>query len=285
MALAFSYITDTKQISFSEDSDFWITGVNSLSSNEIAISETQGVGQIGSTRSAQSIKPKDLTVSGILFGDLSKNREQLLAAIRPEAAARFVITDDSGSWYLEGTPSRTPLIEETPVQQAFQFVFHAPYPYWRSMDDINTILAGVDALFQFPLNTGGSWYISRYEKSLFKRIVNSGNEPVAVTVIMEADAKVLQPEVRIVETGSFLRITKTMEAGERIVICTVYGQKSVTCYHSDGTKENGFRHLSPDSDMNMELMPGVNTLRYIAAENREGLRVTVSAPKGVRAGV
>ena len=36
-------------VSFSEDSDFWITGIDGLSSNEITISETQGVNQIGST--------------------------------------------------------------------------------------------------------------------------------------------------------------------------------------------------------------------------------------------
>lgn len=285
MALAFSYITDTHRLSFSEHSDFWITGVNSLSANEITISETQGVGQIGSTRSAQSIKPRDITISGLLLGNLDKNRRMLLATVKPEKSARFILTDGDESWYLEGTPSRTPLMEETPVQQAFQFVFHAPYPYWRSVDTINTLLAGIDALFQFPLNTGGSWYISRYETSLFKRIINSGDEPVAVTVTMEADAQVKKPEVRIVETGAFLRITKTMEAGERFVVCTVYGQKSVIYHHGNGAEENGFRYLSPDSDMNMELLPGVNTLRYIAEENREGLRVSVSAPKGVRAGV
>ena len=40
--LTFEYITANNAVSFSEDSDFWITGIDGLSSNEINISETQG---------------------------------------------------------------------------------------------------------------------------------------------------------------------------------------------------------------------------------------------------
>lgn len=68
-------------------------------------------------------------------------------------------------------------------------------------------------------------------------------------------------------------------------VSTVYGSKRVIYRHADGVEENGFRYLSPDSDMNMQLQPGVNTFRYDAADNREGLRVSVLAPRGVRAGV
>lgn len=285
MALTFSYLTDTHQLTFSEDSDLWITNIDGLSSNEIALAQTQGAGQVGSTLSAQSVQPRELTVSGVLFGNLTENRKMLLGVIRSAVPARFVLTEGGERWYLEGTPSRTPIMEESAAKQSFQFVFHAPYPYWRSTEDTNTLLAGVQALFRFPFDIGGTWYLSRYESSLFKRIVNSGDVPVALTVTLEADAQVRQPEVRIVETNSFLRITKTLEAGERFVICTAYGQKSVTYFHDGDRSENGFRYLSPDSDIHMELMPGVNTLRYIAQENREGLRVTVCAPKGVRAGV
>ena len=103
--LTFEYITAKRSITFSEDSDFWITSIDSLSSNNINISETQGVGQIGSTRSAQSVQPKDITISGTLFGDLKSNRRELIACISPLVPARFVIHEDGESWYLEGTPN------------------------------------------------------------------------------------------------------------------------------------------------------------------------------------
>ena len=203
----------------------------------------------------------------------------------PMIPARFFIHEDGESWYLEGTPKRTPVMEETAEIQQFQFILHCPYPYWRTADDANTLLAGIKALFRFPFYTGGKWYISKYEASAFKRVLNDGDVAIDLTVELKAMAQVQAPEVLLVETGSMLRITKTLQAGESFTISTVYGSKRVIYRHADGVEENGFRYLSPDSDMNMQLQPGVNTFRYDAADNREGLRVSVLAPRGVRAGV
>ena len=283
--LTFEYITANNAVSFSEDSDFWITGIDGLSSNEINISETQGVNQIGSTRSSQSVRPRDLTVTGVLFGNLKENRRTLLSCVSPMIPAHFFIHEDGESWYLEGTPKRTPVMEETAEIQQFQFILHCPYPYWRTADDANTLLAGIKALFRFPFYTGGKWYISKYEASAIKRVLNDGDVDIDLTVELKAMAQVQAPEVLLVETGSMLRITKTLQAGESFTISTVYGSKRVIYRHADGVEENGFRYLSPDSDMNMQLQPGVNTFRYDAADNREGLRVSVLAPRGVRAGV
>lgn len=283
--LTFEYITANNAVSFSEDSDFWITGIDGLSSNEINISETQGVNQIGSTRSSQSVRPRDLTVTGVLFGNLKENRRTLLSCVSPMIPAHFFIHEDGESWYLEGTPKRTPVMEETAEIQQFQFILHCPYPYWRTADDANTLLAGIKALFRFPFYTGGKWYISKYEASAFERVLNDGDVAIDLTVELKAMAQVQAPEVLLVETGSMLRITKTLQAGESFTISTVYGSKRVIYRHADGVEENGFRYLSPDSDMNMQLQPGVNTFRYDAADNREGLRVSVLAPRGVRAGV
>ncbi len=200
--LTFEYITENGAVSFSEDSDFWITDIDGLSSNEINISETQGVNQIGSTRSSQSVRPRDLTVTGVLFGDLKENRRTLLSCVSPMIPARFFIHEDGESWYLEGTPKRTPVMEETAEIQQFQFILHCPYPYWRTADDANTLLAGIKALFRFPFYTGGKWYISKYEASAFKRVLNDGDVAIDLTVELKAMAQVQAPEVLLVETGS-----------------------------------------------------------------------------------
>lgn len=283
--LSFEYVTRDHSLAFSEDSDFWISNIDSLSSNEIEIFETQGVGQIGATRAAQSVRPKDLTVTGVLLGDLKANRRALLACVSPLCPAQLILREDDESWYIEGTPKRTPVLSETDVQQSFQFVLHCPYPYWRTLEEQHTLLAGRKALFRFPFYTGGKWYLSTYEASVFKQVYNHGDVPIDLTVEMTATAQVKAPEVRLVETGQLLRITKTLQAGERITISTVYGDKRVTYRHADGAEENGFRFLSPDSDMNLQLQPGLNTVRYTAVENREGLRVVLLAAEGVCAGV
>lgn len=285
MALTFSYIINTRWILFSEDSDFWITDINGLSANEISISEAQGVGQIGSTLSAQSIKPKDLTVSGVLFGNLIANRRALLSTILPGVAARFVITDNAESWYLEGVPLRTPLIEETAVQQAFQFVFHAPYPYWRSTEDGSAQIAGLIQLFRFPCSLADSWYISKYSESLFTVVENEGAIPTEFDVVFTAYTEVTDPEIYHVERGKYIKINKVMAAGETITVSTAYGRKGVTLRLADGTQINGFKYLDVGSDLNMQMDPGANTIRSDAANNREGMRIQIIMPKGVVPGI
>ena len=87
------------------------------------------------------------------------------------------------------------------------------------------------------------------------------------------------------ERRALLRLNKVMEAGEKAVISTIYGSKGVTIIHPDSTEENGFRYLDIESDLNLQLDPGDNVIRYDAAYNRDGLRVKILSPKGVRHGL
>ena len=60
--LTFEYITANNAVSFSEDSDFWITGIDGLSSNEINISEAQGPHGLGRIVWEPERKPADAAV-------------------------------------------------------------------------------------------------------------------------------------------------------------------------------------------------------------------------------
>lgn len=280
------YDNGTQQITFSRaPRQFWITKLSGVSDNAVTVSETQGVGQVGATLGSMSVQPRDITVNGCVFEPVEDNRAALLACVLPGVLARFIVAQAGKAWYLEGTPKKTPDFSDSPVVQDFQFSFHCPYPYWRTTEEASAMLAGIQKLFKFPFNTAGVWFISQYTASAFHRVLNEGNIATAFEVTLRATAEVDTPEIWHVERGTYLRINKVMAAGESIKISTVYGHKGVTLQHTDGDVENGFRYLDVDSDLNMELTPGVNTLRYAAAQNREGLIVTLQAPKGVLVGV
>ena len=75
-----------------------------------------------------------------------------------------------------------------------------------------------------------------------------------------------------------------MSAGDRVLINTEYGRRSVV-YTSDGVSENGLKYTDILSNMSMSLLPGTNTFKYEADANRDGLIVNIIAPKGVRSGI
>jgi hypothetical protein len=104
-------------------------------------------------------------------------------------------------------------------------------------------------------------------------------------VIFIARSALDSPELYHMDTGKKILINKSLIAGERVTVSTVYGRKGVTCISAGGEVSNGFKYLSLDSDLSMTLLPGPNLLRIDAADNREGLSVRIEAPEGVRSGV
>ena len=138
------------------DSALWVTEITGASSNSVAISETQGAAQVGSTISSQSVQPKDITVNGAVLKELEKNRRAILACIAPGNTGRLTIRQGGEGWYIEGAPKTTPVFSDGSKVQSFQFVLHCPYPYfkkhgWRQFTD-----CWADQAFPLSLPFGGA---------------------------------------------------------------------------------------------------------------------------------
>ena len=282
-----TYASGANSITFlsKHGSALWVTSITGASGNDVAVSESQGAGQVGSTISNQSVQPRDITINGAVLAAVEANRRGILACVLPGVTGRLTVIQNGESWYIDGAPKRTPEFSDGSVVQDFQFVLHCPYPYWRSTADGSAQVAGLTKLFQFPCSLAGTWYISKYSDSLFTVVENDGTAAMEFDVIFTAATEVTDPEFYHVERGTFIKINKVMAAGEKITVSTVYGRKGVTLQLPDGTQANGFKYLDVGSDLNMQMAPGTNTIRCDAANNREGLRVQVIMPKGVVPGI
>ncbi len=274
-------------IEFTEDSPFWITEIDSLSSVDVDITEEQSVGQTGTSVIGQSVSSRNVTVTGIIFGDLIGNRRKLLSIIAPQVLSRFtVIDDDEKTWYLDGYAKTTPIFDETEGQQNFQFIFKAPYPFWRSDNEINVTLAGLRALFKTPFYTGGEWKISEYEDRLLYRIEYVGTVPAPLVISFDVTAETVNPTITKAETNETITIQRTFEVGEKMTINTADGMENqITIKRADGSVENGFKYIAVGSALNMTLTRGVNTFRYAADEGRTNMRVHIKAVEEVVTGV
>ena len=269
---------------FAYESTLWVTDVDGLSSVEIDISASHSTMQTGSSITGQSIKPRSFTMDGAIFEPIAPQRELVLNIMAPKIPATLTIEQNGEAWYLDVVPEKTPEVTSGNGVQFFQVRLYAAYPYWRTTTSYARQVAGLDALFKFPIFTGGTWWVSRYSDSYFTTIENRGNVPVEFRAVFTARTEIEDPELYHVEAGKRILIRKTMVAGERVVVSTVYGNKGITCIDPAGTATNGFKYLSVDSDLSMTLNPGSNLLR-IDAVNREGLGVRIEAPEGGKSGV
>lgn len=281
----FTYENVIGKLVFKYESSMWITDVDGMSSVEIDIAESRSTMQIGSSVTAQSVRPRSFTVDGAIFDPVEVNRELLLDIIAPQIPSTLTIEQNGESWYLDVVPEKTPEITAGNGVQSFQTRLHAAYPYWRTTASYATQIAGLIAMFKTPFFTGGSWYISKYSDSYFASIENRGNVPIEIRVVFTARSALENPELYHMDTGKKILIRKAMVAGERVVVSTVYGEKGVVCVSNTGVVSNGFKYLSIDSDLSMALIPGFNLLRSDASSNREGLGVHVETAEGVKSGV
>lgn len=280
----FIYENAIGRLVFQYDGQMWITDVDGMSSVEIDIAESRSTMQVGSSITSQNVRPRSFTMDGAIFEPIAAQRDRLLNVIAPQIPATLTIKQGGEEWYLDVVPEKTPEITAGKGVQFFQTRLRAAYPYWRTIASYATQIAGLVAMFKFPFNTGGSWWISRYSDSYFTSIENRGNVPVEFRVTFTARAALDNPELYHVDTGKRILIRKSMIAGERVSVSTIYGHKGVVCTSASGEVSNGFKYLSVDSDLSMTLRPGANLLR-IDAVNREGLGVRIEAPQGVKSGV
>ena len=281
----FIYENTIGRLVFKYDSLLWITDVDGISSVEIDVAESRSTMQIGSNITAQNVRPRSFTIDGAIFEPLGTTRERVIDIIAPQIPATLTIEQNGESWYLDVVPEKTPEITAGNGVQFFQTRLHAAYPYWRTTASYANQIAGLLALFKFPFFTGGSWYISRFSESYFNTIENRGNVPVEFQVTFTARSALDNPEIYHMDTGKRIYIRKSMIAGERIAVSTIYGQKGVVCTSASGEVTNGFKYLAVDSDLSMTLIPGFNLLRINADTNREGLGVRIEAPQVVKSGV
>ena len=280
----FTYQNALGSIAFHIYSPFWITDIDCASSIAVSLAESRSYGQIGTSVVGQSVLPRTLGIEGSIAEPLLQNRAQLLRIIAPEIESRLVMEENGEEWYLDVLPVKTPEITPGTGLQFFSLRLFAAYPYWRTSAAVATQLAGLSPVFSFPFYTGGAWFISKFSSNYFKTVHNTGNVPAAFTLTFTARAQLENPEMYHMGTGEFIRVNKTMQSGESIVINTQYGSRGAVCVAANGEESNGFAYLDIESCLGMALLPGDNLLRLSASAGRAGLSARLVSCTGVKSG-
>lgn len=278
-----TYESKGGSVRFAVDTNFWIEEVRGLET-DVTTATSQSVDQRGESLDAKSIGAKSITVSGWLLGDVEVNRARLLATILPAESARLTFTDNGESWYLDGTPTKTPIMGDGSKVQSFQFNFFAPYPFLRSTKQETYTLTGITPMWHTPFFTGGTHWISKFTEDMFAKIQNTGNVAQSFVVEFYATSRVICPVLHNVNASTFIRTTKTFEAGDKLRISTHQQDKDdgngVLFFGADGTTTNGFRLITPDSDLDMQIPPGGCICMADADEYKHNLRCTLITAGG-----
>jgi hypothetical protein len=150
-----------------------------------------------------------------------------------------------------------------------------PSPYFEALYDYRAELALWEPLFKFPLiipaDTGIQ--MGARQPSQILTVVNAGDVETGMEIVFSALGAVTNPELMNIDSGAFIRVNTTMQAGQEIHVYTGFAQKRITSI-IDSTTTNAFSLLDVGSTF-LQLYTGTNLLRYNAAAGLDSLEVTL----------
>ena len=150
-----------------------------------------------------------------------------------------------------------------------------PNPYWTEPGGIVNDIAYWQGTFEFPLeiDTVNKIEFGRRNDSLIANIENTGDVECGFIIEFKAQGAVKNPSLLNVMTREFIKINRTMKAGEVITVDTRFNKKKVISKF-EGDETNILNFIDLNSTF-IQLYKGDNYFKYEAEENISNLEIRI----------
>ncbi|KAI3350153.1 phage tail family protein [Clostridium botulinum] len=240
---------------------------------------SNGIGQNGEYHTGANLQSRAVTVSGYISSsvdDLQKIKRELIQIINP--LHEFKIIKDG--YMIKGYPTSTIRFSHNQVESyaglhSFIIDFYCPIPFWNEENDTKATISYWKGNFKFPLViTKDKGTAMGYKSpSLIVNVYNPGDVETGMKIEFKANGYLSSPSLFNVNTREYIKISKDMVGGEKIVVNTNYGQKKIQST-VDGEIIDILNYLDLSSTF-LQLNTGDNLFRYDADSNLNNLQVSI----------
>lgn len=245
------------------------------------ISKTKGVGQDGTTIEDVSLSDRSLQILGIIKGyskeEVSEYRAKLLQVFNPKIKGWLQYEYGDIKRKIRCQVENAPKFTKKFVgyrYQDFLIDLICPNPYWQDLNSSKVGIAYWKGALEFPLELVESGIeLGIREPSLIVNVNNPGDVECGMTLEFKAISTVINPIIINIYTQEFVKLNKTMEAGEVITVTTHFSNKRIES-KLNGITSNAFNYVDLESTF-MQLEVGDNLFRYDADENINNLEVNI----------
>lgn len=257
-----------ESIEFSLKSGLILTrDTSGLSENFVTVTTAKGVGQRGETLQSANVQPRPITIAGFIQGLSTAGKQRLLDVVLPEVSGKLYHNHE---YFLEVTPTQSPIIEATDYFARFQFSLTAPYPYWILAETKAEAIFKLTPKFKFPIKWAEPYRFAEGLETSFVNVRNAGQVETPFKATFKASGEVASPKIINVNTGQFLLLNRTLQAGEVVTVDITHDLTYVTS-SVDGDIRGD---LDLDSDL-FRLAKGDNFLKPEAVDNLAALTISV----------
>lgn len=248
---------------------------------KVTIYNNKGMNQDGSTYLGNTIDTSDKTIEIAIIADTEEElinyRNIINKVFNPKLGEGYLIYEDNvkeikSKCIIDTLPYFSPVNNQ--VSKCL-ITLTANNPLWMDVVDSKTDIALWKGDFEFNLEISDDTGIEmgHREPSLIVNVLNDGDVECGIKVEFKALATVINPSIVNVNSQEFIKINKTMEAGETITLTTDFGNKKVES-NLNGVTTNAFNYIDFQSTF-LQLDVGDNLLRYDAESGIDNLEVSI----------
>lgn len=246
------------------ESNYQILKIEGLTPPAAEIHTIVSANAHGSTYKAAKIEPRNIVLQIRPRGNIGENRLRLYEYFATSDWCKIYFRNDKRSVAIEGYVEA---IESDLFtnNQVLQISILCPEPFFKDIKESVRDISKQHAAFEFPFEAKIQEGIefSVFERDRFTCVVNYGEADTGMIIEIEnilGKNPSLIPVIRNYITGELLKINGYFVEGEKIIINTNIGQKSVKKI-SNGVETNLLNSFNLKSDW-LQLRKGANHFTY-----------------------
>lgn len=267
-----------QNIELSNAPPFILTKLEGNGSPKTTVLSTKAPGQDGVTQEdtllEEGVINIESTIKGLSPEDVFKKWRQICNIFNPKLTGTLIYTNDDGAYKINCSPEAITPKQRFGNKLDFLIQLFCSDPYWYNIEEFKEEIAVWVGDFEFPLEiTSDGIEMGHRVSSLIVNINNPGDAEIGMRVEFTALATVVNPSILNVYTQEFIKVKNTLEAGDKIVIITHYGNKSVQLI-KNGVSTNIFSYIDLQTTF-LQLAVGDNLLRYDTESGIDNLEVSI----------
>lgn len=269
-----SYLNE--KVTFTYEFPFYLSQVEGLHEVIGTVTGIKSAYAIGENYVNTSIEKRNIIISGIIKENFVNNRQKLYRIFPLKTTGTLYYYEDDLERKIDYKVESIK-INEKGYPRAFQISLICPTPYFTDINKTTLQMATWSPAFKFPLKIPASTGIKfgTKNKTSMVKITNSTNIEFGMTIKFTANDVVVNPSLFNVDTREEMKIEKTMQAGDKIIVYTYRQNKNIIYISASTGIEENINNLMVYGSKFLQIHHGENTYRYNADENVDSLETVI----------
>ncbi|MGJ8756271.1 phage tail family protein [Clostridium botulinum] len=269
-----------QSITLGNSAPYILQKVENTGSPKTTILSSKAPGQDGKSYHGTLLEERTLPITATIVGtdmeDMYAKRQLLCSIFNPKLSGKLTYINNAGEHTIDCIVEDSPAFKEQVVYvQEFLIQLYCPNPFWMDIKESKEEIALWVGDFHFPLIIPPEGIIMGHRISnLIVNAKNKGDEECGMRIEFRALATVVNPSLFNVYTRKYIKVKRTLQAGDKLVINTSFGNKRVEMIKSNGTKINVFNYIDLETEF-LQLKVGDNLLRYDAEKGLDNLEMAL----------